>query len=96
MCDHLHFINNLIALNVGAIGAQQNTSQKLWKASRLQLLYYFLKQAYFKNKGLYKINVIWLLYLAFRFFGFKYPLQSGSHWPLYLNMGGVTKIVLRG
>ena len=44
-----------------------------------------LKQESFENKGLYKKNVIWLLYLALKFLGSNTLLQSGSHWPLYLN-----------
>ena len=56
-------------------GARQDTSQAMesftFAASLLSL-----KQEYFKNKGPYKKNVTWLLYLAVRFCGFKYPFTK--------------------
>ena len=69
------------------------TLHKQWRTSRLQLFSYLSKHEYFINKGPPLTNLKGLAFILkpLGLGGFKYPLQSGSHMPLYLNMGGVYK-----
>ena len=51
MCEHLHFINDAFAINVGTKWSLKRHFISYGKLHVLQLLYYLLKQEYFKNKG---------------------------------------------
>ena len=59
MCDHLHFINNSIAINVGTKWSSTRHFTSYGKLHILQLLYYLLNKSIFKKqKVFYKIKVI--------------------------------------
>ena len=71
---------------------------KQWRTSRLQPSLISQNMSISLTKVLVLTNLKSLAFILkpLGLGGFKYPLQNGSHRPLYLNMGGVYKNCVAG